>query len=1001
MAWYDLLRKSIEKELTAGADDIIAKLVPLLGDWQKLEQVSFATAFRLQDGIIQAEADIANGLEKPADANGKSTLFQTFLDLTAKPQSDAGTWPWGLLRQGTLEKFGLFPPQILLLNGTEKKKCSSSENCLGCKTIDVTGTDAGSIKLDKKSAEFSNGADHVNLSWKWYGAYPALLGDAIRNDGKSSVALLYVLGTRREFLKQERKRDYGLMVGFTASAFDNGRCLKPAADAILAAWNLLAVAPHIVSDGERIAKLDAAQKLTHTFKTYVEAHALPALRAHCQGCSDKSAQSEAENVVRSISGLTSMMAFVAEGGVNGAIRPDVDVERYDLCAKVKNFWENYNFTVQDDCCSEGKTGAWVKWQYLQSAMLEVVRNVERVTGSASSKKVTLTCEKVDEKDQSFVIRVTNPVETQQHEGTERNVTGLKSLKVFFQALGGDATTAEEDSGENGSNKTFVTTMSYNLSAWGKINKSSQASSITQNDTSISSSSLAKSNVEIQRCDDRGKSQCRAGLRVLLLDDELAFPAVAHDGLKSLQEGWCQFETQIKAVSSNSGNNTFISLYNAAWGVEVVLCNSVISARQYLLKETFDICLVDIDFGMDLSQDKGVDGPPRLGGLLFALARPLDKRTVISIFTAKDDTLRKDPDYTYLATCAKLLGEDSPVSFSTSTKDIAEELKKAFYKWCQNVLAVPALLHPKSADMLTLSEHLSSKDKIKFLRFSKDDRHEDGDSLSFAAFDTLLDQSQKREMASLLNRRVCGHALVRHLFCNLAHADERKEAIISFLTPQNGNGFRKKEEFNQVFVDAMDLFGITDQENFATTLSEKFKRTVPCCFNIRIKLKQLVNLISNNDDNGYTDIYFYALQKEPKNFWEKVADEIKKVIIDSSNSRKKPAFKVETFKLGQDGKKTESSSYGWAVIMSANRNDNTYVNQGDGKGGSFAQLKDHLGSFAQSVFVRGPHGCYDLLAKRSVSCADCGIACGSPVSNNKQWPIMVQLGIVVRHVPATD
>lgn len=983
MPWHDLLQHSIDcemEDIAADSRDIIEKLTPVLKKWEKLPQVSFATAVSLRGDSLSG---IANGL--PASDN---ELYETFLKLTEKPLEDLGQWPWGLLRNKEQDKAGIFPPQPLLLEeGSKTNACNSS--CLLCKTI--TGlTDAKSIDANCINDDFASvGADAVALSWKWYAAYPAILGDAMRDDGKKTVAMVYILGTRREFQRQSRIGDFGLMVGLTTEAFDNGRCLKPAVGSILAAWNLLAVAPHIVSDGKRIATLDAAQRLTHTFKTYVEAHALPSLKAHCENCSDKNARGEAENVVRSISGLTSMMAFVAEGGVNGAIRPDVDVENYALCEQVQTFWEAHGFEVVNGCCEGGGEKSWVKWQYLQSAMLEVVSNVAREAGTGNGKKVQLTCEDKDD-NQYFVIHVTNPATTPHDKDIVRNVAGLKALKVFFEALGGDATSQLLDD-----NQMFVTVMRYNLTAWkAKIESLSTA---VQNGTHNASS--PENAPAIPSCNDIEKS---AGLRILLLDDELAFPAVAYGGLKTLQEGWCLFEQDMQAVSDSDRDKkqSFTTLYNASWGVELVLCHSVISARNYLLKETFDICLVDIDFGMDVWCDVGVEGPPRLGGLLFALARPVDKRTVISVFTAKDDTLRKDPDYTYLAKCADYLGEGSPVFFEKSTKDIAGELKKAFYKWCRNVLTVPGLLHPKSAELIALSEALYQENEKdpNFLYFLPDNRHANEVGIAFAVFGALLDESQKMEMASLLNRAVCGHALVRQLFCKLAHAKQRVPAITLYLDPRADIPFEDKAEFIQVFKDAMDLFGINDKKSFAEKLEKDFSNVKTC--RIRIKLSTLVSMIGKDYQVSLDDIYFYALQENPEGFWNDVAAEIKDVVFNSKVSGRKSALTVKTIKLDQAGKETcNDPHYGWSVIMEADRRDNSYVSQGEGKGGSFEKLRNYLGSFAQSVFVRGHAGCYDLLAERSISCADCGIACGNPI--NSVNPTNVQLGIVVRHVVAED
>lgn len=1015
MAWHDLLRTSIEHEINSGSKDIIKKLGPILKKWQTLTLVSFATAFRLQNGILQKpeKDNIANGLEE----NGKKELYEQFLKLTKKPGGNMGKWPWDLLRKDPQLKSGIFPPKILLFN--DRKNGNGCTSCLGCEIVPTAPVDK--INYGGLQKDFTNGNDdNAQLSWKCYAAFPAILGDDIRGDEKKTVALVYILGTRREFLQQNRASDYGLVVGLTEKAFDTSHCLKPAADAILAAWNLLAVSPHVIADGASIAKLTAAQQLTHTFRTYVDAHALPTIEKLAAQTGNATKILEK---VASISSLAGMMAFVAKDGINSneKLRKD-EVENYDLVAFIKEVLKDglekrtppYTvFGEVNNGNGENFKGLWINRLYLRAALMEIVKNVRN---EEPDDKDVSVC--IHQENGFLVVKVTNCLSSSRPSSAngEKNVSGSKALDAFFRALGGEAEgyyfTVDGNSPINEDTASHYTwQVKYNLQAWkekigGKDedqqdNGSKGGESLLGNED-IHSNTIRKLNTAKELKD--------IALRVLVLDDEVdvnnlieAFQNLAY------KDDWYWYEgTFLK----NGGKLPLTCLYNATMQMEVVRCPSVHRARRFLLDEHFDIALLDIDFTSDPE-----GSAPALGGLLFGLgyinteAAPF---CILQVFTAKGHDLRSNnPDFLYLEELARenKLGKlKIELLENSASKNVKKMLQEAFYRWCVEVLGYKGKLEADPATLIKLGQFFYGGGKLenatedeKKIKVCLDSGQRQGlrSIIPIATFDALIDSDDgKRKNLAAECMDVCGHAAVRNLFCGYAHGN-----ILPYLKEEEEE---RRDLFNSRFDNACDLFQVGEAKEFRKKLIEledidEIKKRY------RLTLADLCGTqhVGTEKDNVHTTItvtytpdpknpiYLYGLWEDPEIYKKRLLHRLADILINTENNNK--ILSIETRLHGAN---TSKESHGWTIKVAGNHHQHPPL----ASGGSLRDLRDSakepkLGLIATALILRNDEQkCYDVMRKEMVECdATCRVDCGfnSTVASN------LELLIVLHHAPKDD
>lgn len=506
-----------------GADETRLKniLEQALRKWEEIDFVSFATAFEVQGRMM---VNIFNRLIAPGnhiidsqlDQENRQLLekkFNQFMGLVRYPDTGKGLWPWDIRRIETPGEVGCFPPKIIYLNREETPVQPSEKDR---KEILKFGGDVwidfNLPPLETNNIDINNFINEFSLinetkllireSWKWFAVYPCILAEEIyelRGRNKKSSILVYLLGTRKEFAKRPQN-DYGLIVGLTAEVLQHQK-LAEVVDAITFAWNMLAVSPHILDDGLKIAQLEAGRHIVHTVRTYINVEALPTIkflaRKHIES---EQAKELIIDVTNEIATLPAMMSFVSrrplehlDNSTDG-LRP-VDFSEYNLIESISEFFieqleERRGFTIEIACdihpeyaqklCED--TNKWINELYLRSALSEVVANIEKNSIAGSKVKILLaTMEKIDrpaftvrdypgqqsESEQIFRIKVTNKLNpkkasTYEYDRQKSPIHGLKSLEAFFEALGGNAKGELDPDGS-----TYSTIMDYNLTQWEK------------------------------------------------------------------------------------------------------------------------------------------------------------------------------------------------------------------------------------------------------------------------------------------------------------------------------------------------------------------------------------------------------------------------------------------------------------------------------------------------------------------------------------------------------
>ncbi|HAX78048.1 MAG TPA: hypothetical protein DCY88_20055 [Cyanobacteria bacterium UBA11372] len=508
-----------------GADETRLKniLEQALKKWEEIDFVSFATAFEVQGRMM---VNIFNRLIAPGshivdsqlDLNSRQLLekkFCQFMGLVRYPDLGKGLWPWDIRRIETPGEVGCFPPKIIYLKRPESQVEVSEKDR---KEILRFGGDVwldfilppgetNNIEINNFFNEVSPINDQkllIQASWKWFAVYPCMLAEEIyelRGRTKKSTILVYLLGTRKEFAKRPQN-DFGLIVGLTAEVLENQK-LAEVVDAITFAWNMLAVSPHILDDGLKIAQLEAGRHIVHTVRTYITVEALPTIK-FLVGKHIKSEQAKELiiDVTNEIATLPAMMSFVSrrplehmDSSTDG-LRA-VDCSEYNLVESISEFLieqleERRGFSTEITCdihqeyyqklCKD--TNKWINELYLMSALSEVVANIEKNSIAGSKVKILLaTMEKIDapvmmvreypghetESKQIFRIKVTNALNPQkvpnyeyEYDRQKSPIHGLKSLEAFFEALGGNAKGELDPDGY-----TYSTIMDYNLTQWEK------------------------------------------------------------------------------------------------------------------------------------------------------------------------------------------------------------------------------------------------------------------------------------------------------------------------------------------------------------------------------------------------------------------------------------------------------------------------------------------------------------------------------------------------------
>lgn len=988
----ELLDIAIKKETSpqyrdeAGKDRRGVILEDTLKGWEEKDYVSFASAFRITGNQIKDE-DQFNPPDLPPKGHPVRKLF---IKLTSSPggQANEGIWPWNLFRKdiddsGDETRGGLFPPQVLELNQEDESCEESLSECeplgdkielFAPKVDQVEGfTDEGFGEISKafKDAYKEDGREKGDCvkreSWRWYSAFASVVGDYIRrqnspDDFQPSKHLVYILGTRKEFARRP-EADYGLVVGFTERAeLEDEENLKEALNSVLAAWNILAVAPHIMEDARRIELMEAAQRLTHTFKTYIDSTALPAVKKSLRrGSINPEYGKEVTDAVKRISKLTAMMGFVARGS-EGQLRSGTDFnDDYNIVEAIKGHFEDqladkYQCNVRSDIEEDKRWGQWVSQFYLRCALSEIITNIEGQETEDTDVEVELKMEELVNSDgestSNLKIRVENGMDNEEGD-EEREVSGSGAVESFFEALGGGAEFYPTE------NDRYVTEARFNKDEWEERIEDSRedkdASDGSIEDTGESSDTEVPE-IEPPQAED-------VAFRVLLLDDELGARGAALPSLNEIdQDGrpaedkWGKYERIL-----GEENVTFKALYHGDLELEVVLCRRLKKAREHLLGDEvhFDVCLADIDFKKDIGYRNRGEPVPKLGGLLFAMGLVGEPKTYTSIFTAKDDLLRDVPDYRYLRKMKSKLGN---LKFeSEGSKEIDKSIKKSFYKWTKDVLIDE--LNPTDMSCIQVVESFHELEKNEVLELDKK-RSGISNKVSSNMIKNIINNDEKiAEISNMLNESVCGHALVRLLFCKWAHNQVEKafEGNLDYQSDQR--------RFNEAWSRACKLYNIEDK----VKIENKIRGSNGKDYYRHDNIFELFDI----QDYPYK-LRIYGLTEEPCKKWCRVRDTIEDYIIEDGSGGD---VKIEV----------EKDQYGKEITFVGNRTGEEYLKGQLGEGGSLQDIPEWLNKTVSEIKVDGEAGAGVMTPNGTFSRLDDG-------SND---PDVVSLTLTVHHFPATE
>jgi len=974
-----------------------------LGQWQKrgkdggaLDFISFATAFRIQENDIDCSFNLLTASNKEDDKK-----YNTFIKLTTYPDQGKGFWPWSILRDINIMRHGninngtgLFPPTVLVLRKEEEIDIPLFDKAIVINNIPNDIVQCYEDHYQEENFE----EDGVKKSWRWYAAYPSVLGDQIRNDGKETKYLIYILGTRREFTKRSRQKDYGLIVGLTSQI---EKTLVPdAVYTILTAWNILAVAPHILEDGKqiiedekRILELKAIQDMTHVFKTYLDIKLNPTVESALLTVNEDQTR-KIKEAIHSFDAVINLMHFVSNGGKLYSKKDgERNVESYDLVGCIANFFNHSIYqrgiTVGKlETNSENLHGKWVKQAYLETILCEIVSNINREAidndkieiqvkvSQANGEPYELEITVKNKKQSTPVLDDNRPSDNTEPSNNKQSLhhSGEKAMGAFFEALGGkykgDPITYAD--GAPG----FEAIMTYNLAAWEKmINDLSIGDDISQSYLKPDS----KSEGTEKLMEDTSPPE-KVSLRILLLDDEVANPETVSNHLYNIfdkNKFYIKWYKRPKLRGSFQHLFTCLGVYDENQthiGLEIFLCQSIIDAGYFLLDTHFDIALLDIDFKKDRYVKPHHDLIPRLGGFLFGLHLAHKKNTLPFVFTAKEDDLRKDPDYKYLTN----LSLGNLTIHDEGGKKIQKYLQNGFYNWCDKILPQ---LKPTADTASVCAFYLFScgkKESKDFLQLESQRSQEMSEEIRNDLICILLEIDKRGEVAVILNVIACGHALVRFLFCNLAHLNQITKALNGTLN--EGGDHDKQEKFDTLFKRACSLFNIENLEDF--------KKKIHSDGNINDKYFR-INLFSVLQNDNTKTLYIFGLRDNPDNEQEQLAENIKDLVIPKSKNNQltnKQKIKIYSFEINKKGEKVDCSKPSWRRIIeiSAKRKGSSYLDRN--MGGTYETIKKLLSKNVSGLEVLGPKGTLDLLSDIKV--------------DEKNTPY-ITLRITVNHMPANE
>jgi len=998
----ELLDLAIEEETSPDYQSVAGKdrrgevLETTLERWEEEDFVSFASAFRITGNQIKNPSE--DQFNPPDLSSIGDEIRGLFGNLTSPPGGKVteGIWPWNLFRKEIEDdtRDGLFPPQVLHLNQEDESCDERFRECeplgerieLGVPALDqVEDFEPDDDRISEAFGEAHDGGGEEDgggryverESWRWYAAFASVVGDYVRgqnspDDFQPSKHLVYILGTRKEFARRP-EADYGLIVGFTDEAgLEDEENLKEALNNVLAAWNILAVAPHIMEDARRIEFLEAAQRLTHTFKTYIDATALPAVKKNLRGGSINSEYGkEVTDAVKRISKLTAMMGFVARGS-EGQLRSGTDFnDAYDIVKVVKDHFEDqladkYKCDVSSDIEECKRCGQWVSRFYLRCALSEIITNIEGQETEDTDVEVKLTMEELVNSDgestSNLKIRVENGMDNEEGD-EEREVSGTGAVESFFKALGGGAEFYSTQ------NDRYVTEAWFNVDEWEERTKDSLKNKDAA-DGSIEDTGES-SDAEVPEIEPRKAENI--AFRVLLLDDELGARRNALSSLDEIdqddepaEDKWGKYERLLGEEEA-----TFKVLYHMGLKLEVVLCRRLKKAREHLLGDGvhFDVCLADIDFKKDIGYLNRDEPVPRLGGLLFAIGLVDEPKTYTSIFTAKDDLLRDVPDYSYLREMKKHLGN---LQFeSEGSKEIDKSLKEAFRKWTKTVLLDE--LHPTPQSSIHVAEHLDSGRRDPRPLELEMERKGIGNTIPSETLYKLLGDSERKQVANMLSRSVCGHALVRQLFCDYAHNPGQRKKGFS-----DNEKLDVQEKFDDAWKRACKLYDIRNKEELEEELEKDKKESY-----YRRDLRNIfeAHKVTENGDKVTEELRLFALTEEPDDFWNNIRCAVEGYVVKEGSNA---GVEVQSKRICEG-----NTEYGKQITFSGDRQDNMYLRQ-IGSGGSFQDVVNALNKTVSEIRLDGPEGSASITPDGKLHRLD--------ESDRSEF---VSLTITVRHLPAEE
>ncbi len=738
----DLVRKAVQFELGAqpsGTHEskkaFEKRLEDTLIDWQNtVDYVSFATAFEISRGTVITKS------VNPLKTNDTTIFNDVFLPLTSQPGDvNRGKWPWKLARENELEGLGCFSPQLVLIHDSTTSATRNNYPDYHRKPINSTVEnnlphDANSLN-DKLNNIFDNQENVEVNSWRAYGVLPALLGDELRNAAKKTRMIVYLLGTRKEFVSKWHEEDWGMMVGFTAEARDAGGEVHGAIlDALVASWNVLAVAPFAIAHKSRIMELDAQQRATHIFKTAVQ-KMKDSLDGHFKTTSDSAiiAWNAAKPKVEGFESLINLSYFLAKGGLNGpdfirgtdgiapadnikgisAIRSqDYESQEYDIISEIMEYFVNkpHGTDFNIECSTESTNGKWIKKIYLTAVLDELTRNIIEhrrenldkipdcvisISDDMLHVTITNTLSVDDAKrvlyERGYIstmnIELSESIITSQHTRIDYTMpTGEAAATAFASCLGGTyiGKVIKTDD-KNSAPYAYSAEITYHLTDWKKAIERINEPPPTATDDEKEPVKFPESMPEPTGTPE----EKNVAIRVLLLDDNMAEPQSAYNGFFNLKNDNATLLPYTRTFSPTTPGTKIkekefgcLGLWkdDKYLGIEIVLCTRLHFAKDYLATVHFDILLVDVDFGME-------PGAPKLGGILFALIpRP---HSVVRIMTALDSKLREDSlDYRYLldlqgikyGTSTRSILGHLEIDTEQGSKDLSKQFRLALLDW---------------------------------------------------------------------------------------------------------------------------------------------------------------------------------------------------------------------------------------------------------------------------------------------------------------------------------